>query len=140
MRCIFPVFLNPDHLLINYFQVQVSVMPLESADKCAKAIVDSACRGEKYLTEPSWTKVTILWKVFCPEIIDWWNRLLLMTRPGSSHRAVSRAETKAQDSCGFKTPGCILRVSKISLNPHKPRCSDLVHPLANKTRGMGEEN
>ena len=62
-------------------------MPLESADKCAKAIVDSACRGEKYLTEPSWTKVTILWKVFCPEIIDWWNRLLLMTRPGSSHRA-----------------------------------------------------
>ncbi|XWS47784.1 hypothetical protein CRYUN_Cryun13aG0014900 [Craigia yunnanensis] len=31
--------------------VQVSVMPLESADKCAKAIVDSACCGEKYLTE-----------------------------------------------------------------------------------------
>ena len=32
---------------------------------------------------------------------------------------VSRAETQAQDSCGSKTPGCILRVSKISLNTHK---------------------
>lgn len=60
-------------------------MPLESADKCAKAVVDSACRGENYLTLPSWTKATLLWKVFCPEIIEWWNRLLLMTGPGSSH-------------------------------------------------------
>ncbi|EOY22542.1 Glucose 1-dehydrogenase, putative [Theobroma cacao] len=65
--------------------VQVSLMPLESADKCAKAVVDSACRGENYLTLPSWTKATLLWKVFCPEIIEWWNRLLLMTGPGSSH-------------------------------------------------------
>ncbi|KAK6275898.1 hypothetical protein POUND7_005607 [Theobroma cacao] len=74
-------------LLISYncCQVQVSLMPLESADKCAKAVVDSACRGENYLTLPSWTKATLLWKVFCPEIIEWWNRLLLMTGPGSSH-------------------------------------------------------
>ncbi|XVF49577.1 hypothetical protein PTKIN_Ptkin04bG0023600 [Pterospermum kingtungense] len=64
--------------------VQVSVMPLESVDKCAKAIVDNACRGERYLTVPSWAEAPLLWKVFCPEIIDWWNWLLLMTRPGSS--------------------------------------------------------
>ncbi|XVF08664.1 hypothetical protein REPUB_Repub07fG0022200 [Reevesia pubescens] len=66
--------------------VKVSVIPLESAENCAKEIVDSACRGEKYLTVPSWTKSTILWKVFCPEILDWCNRLLLLPGPGSSHR------------------------------------------------------
>lgn len=72
--------LNPDQM-IGYlqFQVHVSLMPLESAEKCTKAIVDSACRGEKYLTVPSWTEALALWKVFCPEIIDSLNWLLLMT-------------------------------------------------------------
>ncbi|XVF54725.1 hypothetical protein PTKIN_Ptkin05aG0204200 [Pterospermum kingtungense] len=66
--------------------VEISEMPLQSAEKCAKAIVDSACRGDKYLTVPSWPKATLLWKVFCPEIFDWWIRLLLMPVTGTSHR------------------------------------------------------
>ncbi|XWS51450.1 hypothetical protein CRYUN_Cryun12cG0177300 [Craigia yunnanensis] len=54
-----------DHLVIDCCQFQVSLMPLESAEKCAKAIVDSARHGEKYLTVPSWAQATLLWKVFC---------------------------------------------------------------------------
>ncbi|XP_040986394.1 11-beta-hydroxysteroid dehydrogenase A-like [Juglans microcarpa x Juglans regia] len=62
--------------------ILVSIMPIEPVGKCAKAIVDGACRGEKYLTEPAWMRVTYFWKVFCPEILEWCNQLLL-TRPGS---------------------------------------------------------
>ncbi|XVF11496.1 hypothetical protein REPUB_Repub08aG0032300 [Reevesia pubescens] len=66
--------------------VQVSVMPLESAEKYAKAIVDSACHGGKYLTVLDWAKTIRLWKVFCPEIIDWCKRFLSLSAPGSSHK------------------------------------------------------
>ncbi|OMO84215.1 Short-chain dehydrogenase/reductase SDR [Corchorus capsularis] len=65
-------------------EVQVSVMPQESAENCAREIVDSACRGEKYVTVPTWTRTTLLWRVFWPEIIDWCYRMMLMTAPGSS--------------------------------------------------------
>ncbi|XP_021865926.2 11-beta-hydroxysteroid dehydrogenase A [Spinacia oleracea] len=61
--------------------VQVSAVPVESVDRCAKAIVDSACRGDRYLTVPSWMKVTILWKIFLPEILEWCNRMSLATGP-----------------------------------------------------------
>ncbi|KAG8487974.1 hypothetical protein CXB51_018274 [Gossypium anomalum] len=65
--------------------VQVSLMPVESVEKCAKAIVESARRGDRYLTVPSWMETTILWKVFCPEIMDGWNRFMILG-PGSSYR------------------------------------------------------
>ncbi|KAG4137145.1 hypothetical protein ERO13_D07G053700v2 [Gossypium hirsutum] len=65
--------------------VQVSLMPVESVEKCAKAIVESARRGDRCLTVPSWMETTILWKVFCPEIMDGWNRFMILG-PGSSYR------------------------------------------------------
>ncbi|XP_015865828.3 11-beta-hydroxysteroid dehydrogenase A-like [Ziziphus jujuba] len=64
--------------------VQVSVMPVGRAKACAKAIVNSACRGQRYLTEPSWFKVTYIWKVLCPDVIEWAYRLLYLTNPGTS--------------------------------------------------------
>lgn len=70
---------------MNWWQVQVTLMPVESVEKCAKAIVESARRGDRYLTVPSWMETTILWKVFCPEIMDGWNRLMILG-PGSSYR------------------------------------------------------
>ena len=42
---------------------------------------------------------------------------------------VSRVETQAQDSCSSKTPGCTLRVSKISLNTQTRGARNLMHPL-----------
>ncbi|XP_060670181.1 11-beta-hydroxysteroid dehydrogenase-like 4A isoform X3 [Ziziphus jujuba] len=54
-------------------------VPAESAEGCAKAIVKSACRGDMYLTEPSWIRVLVPLKVFCPELVDignrWFSRL-----------------------------------------------------------------
>ncbi|KAJ0113504.1 hypothetical protein Patl1_01259 [Pistacia atlantica] len=66
--------------------VQVSLMPVRSTEKCAQAILNSACRGDKYLTEPSWVRVTFFWKAFWPEIIEWFNNMLLVTGPGTSQR------------------------------------------------------
>ena len=62
----------------------MSIIPVESAERRANAIVNSACRGDKYLTEPSWMKVTLYRKAFCPEILEWCSRLLFITKLGIS--------------------------------------------------------
>ncbi|CAK9183531.1 unnamed protein product [Ilex paraguariensis] len=62
----------------------LSIMPVAAAEACAKAIVNSACRGDRYVTHPAWFSVTFLWKVFCPEVMDLFFRLLYNPRPGVS--------------------------------------------------------
>ncbi|CAN0906011.1 11-beta-hydroxysteroid dehydrogenase-like 6 [Linum grandiflorum] len=64
--------------------VQVSVLPLESTAECAKAIVNSACRGDKYLIEPEWYRSLFWYKAFCPDVIEWSNRFYLLPSPGRS--------------------------------------------------------
>ncbi|CAN1175212.1 11-beta-hydroxysteroid dehydrogenase-like 6 [Linum perenne] len=87
-------FLNQQGLLQmdkEIRDVQVSVMPLESTAECAKAIVNSACRGDKYLTEPEWYRSLFWFKAFCPDVIEWSNRFYLLPSPG---RSVSDAPSK----------------------------------------------
>ncbi|KAJ8425911.1 hypothetical protein Cgig2_015729 [Carnegiea gigantea] len=68
----------------------VSVFPMGKADTCAKAIVKSACRGERYLTEPAWYRVTYWLKMFAPELIEMFLRpLYLPKRAGSSITSLS---------------------------------------------------
>ncbi|KAG7612547.1 NAD(P)-binding domain superfamily [Arabidopsis suecica] len=61
--------------------VQMSVLPVESAERCAKAIMRSVCRGDRYLLEPDWIGCVILLKVFCSEATEWVARWLLIARP-----------------------------------------------------------
>ncbi|CAL9030754.1 unnamed protein product, partial [Prunus brigantina] len=79
---------------------QVSATPVGSVEGCAKAIVNSVCRGDRYLTEPAWFGVTYIWKVFCPELLEWGYRLMYVTRPGSS--AKEAASKKILDYTGAK--------------------------------------
>lgn len=65
-----------------FSQVQVGPYPVQSVSDCARSIVRAACRGDRYLTEPKWFGTTYLWKVFCPELVEWVQRLMLMTSPG----------------------------------------------------------
>ncbi|XP_011033248.1 PREDICTED: 11-beta-hydroxysteroid dehydrogenase-like 4A [Populus euphratica] len=44
--------------------------PNESANQCAQAIVKSTCRGDRYLTEPSWWNALFIVKSLCPEALD----------------------------------------------------------------------
>ncbi|XVF49579.1 hypothetical protein PTKIN_Ptkin04bG0023800 [Pterospermum kingtungense] len=66
--------------------VQVSAMPVGSARGCAQAIVNSACRGDRYLTQPSWFSVTYVWKMFFPEVVEWGHRLFKFSTAGGPHQ------------------------------------------------------
>lgn len=69
----------------------MSAVPIEMAGRCAKAIVNSACRGDKYLTWPPWVGTTFFIKTLCPEVVDWFNRWYLITDPGvPSTQAISK--------------------------------------------------
>uniref|UniRef100_A0A6N2NEU3 Uncharacterized protein n=1 Tax=Salix viminalis TaxID=40686 RepID=A0A6N2NEU3_SALVM len=56
----------------SFYSGQMDFVLAESTERCAKAIVDSACRGDRYLVEPSWARITFLIKVLCPEVVEWW--------------------------------------------------------------------
>ncbi|CAN8302418.1 unnamed protein product [Cochlearia groenlandica] len=79
-------FSGEGELIVNQGMrdVQVGPFPVTSASGCAKAIVNGVCRRQRYVTEPSWFKATYLWKVFCPELIEWGCRLLFLTGHGMS--------------------------------------------------------
>ena len=44
----------------------------------AKAIVNAICRGERYVTEPSWNRVLHLFKFLCPEVGEWCFNMVYM--------------------------------------------------------------
>ncbi|PIA33839.1 hypothetical protein AQUCO_04000128v1 [Aquilegia coerulea] len=64
--------------------------PVKRAEECAKGIVNGVCRGDRYITEPSWYKVLYLWRVFCPEVLEWFNHLMLVPGPGNSTETLSK--------------------------------------------------
>lgn len=79
-------FLNKDGRMVvdqDTRDVELSIVPVERVERGAKAIVNGACRGDKYITEPSWFRTTFFWRVFCPEILEWLNRGLLIPPPGA---------------------------------------------------------
>ncbi|GAB2240941.1 hypothetical protein Droror1_Dr00021459 [Drosera rotundifolia] len=52
-------------------KVPIGILPSESAIHCAKKICSSACRGDRYLTTPSWVNVTYLITALCPQAATW---------------------------------------------------------------------
>uniref|UniRef100_A0A6N2MF76 Uncharacterized protein n=1 Tax=Salix viminalis TaxID=40686 RepID=A0A6N2MF76_SALVM len=62
-------------------------IPIESTEDCAKAIVDSACRGDRYLVEPSWVWILFLVKVLFPEVLEWCLHWLFFSTPRNSRKA-----------------------------------------------------
>ncbi|XP_047167421.1 11-beta-hydroxysteroid dehydrogenase-like 2 [Vigna umbellata] len=68
-----PGFIKTDLTLKAKFELKgvLGIVPMGSASECAKAIVESACRGDMYVTDPSWYKVLFPWKVLHPQFVDW---------------------------------------------------------------------
>lgn len=60
----------------------MSATPILPVEKCARSIVKSACRGDKYLTEPPWFKTLFIYVLFFPEVVDWLQRWFLIPGPG----------------------------------------------------------
>lgn len=60
----------------------------------------SVCRGDRYLTEPSWYNSVYYMKVFCPEVLEWFYRIFVYTRPGTS--VAEALNKKMLDATGAK--------------------------------------
>ncbi|OVA09596.1 Short-chain dehydrogenase/reductase SDR [Macleaya cordata] len=54
--------------------VLIGSFPVATAEMCAKAMVNGACRGARYITVPSYFGAFFLLKILCPEILDWFSR------------------------------------------------------------------
>nr|POE64461.1 11-beta-hydroxysteroid dehydrogenase-like 3 [Quercus suber] len=64
----------------------ISWEPVESTERCAKAIVDSTCRGDMYLTVPSWMGWGFWTRVLCPEVLEWGLHAILVKWPHSQKK------------------------------------------------------
>lgn len=66
------------------------------AEECAKAIVKGAVRGRRYVRTPSWGTVSLLYRVFTPELVDFFLCLLYLTPvPGrKDHAPLSKVLTE----------------------------------------------
>ncbi|XP_006664013.1 11-beta-hydroxysteroid dehydrogenase A-like [Oryza brachyantha] len=78
---------------------QIGLFPVEYAKNCAKAMVQAARQGERYLTLPSWFSTMYLWRVFAPEIVEFCYRLLYMHRHGGNQ---ADAPSKKMAEAGAK--------------------------------------
>ncbi|XP_010277349.1 PREDICTED: 11-beta-hydroxysteroid dehydrogenase 1B-like [Nelumbo nucifera] len=65
-------------------EIVASIFPVQSTGKCAKAIVDGTCRGDRYVIEPSWFRVLVLFQFVCPGLVEWLTRFLYIPNPGKS--------------------------------------------------------
>ncbi|GLT35606.1 hypothetical protein SLA2020_100440 [Shorea laevis] len=54
------------------------IIPMGSPEGCGKAVVRSACRGDRYLVEPSWYTLLYPLKVVCSEVIEFCNHKLFL--------------------------------------------------------------
>ncbi|XP_030971182.1 11-beta-hydroxysteroid dehydrogenase-like 2 isoform X1 [Quercus lobata] len=67
-----------------FLQAQANWIPTETTEGCAKAILDSTCSGDMYLTEPSWMKAGFWVKTVCPEVFEWCFHSLFVNWPWTS--------------------------------------------------------
>lgn len=63
-------------------QAQLGPFPVWHGENCAKAIVDAACRGDRYMAEPTWFRTLYMWKLFAPEVLEWSLRMLFVPGRG----------------------------------------------------------
>ncbi|KAJ0113509.1 hypothetical protein Patl1_01254 [Pistacia atlantica] len=82
--------------------VQISAIPVGSVSGCARAIVNSASRGDRYLTQPSWFKITYWLKVLCPDLLEWIYRMSYLSEPGAPAPPTEAPSKKVLDLTGAK--------------------------------------
>ncbi|KAF5195529.1 11-beta-hydroxysteroid dehydrogenase [Thalictrum thalictroides] len=76
----------------------IGIFPVKSAEECCKTIVNAVCRGDRYVTDPSWFTSVYMCKFFIPEIVEWFFRLLFVTIPQNA------LKNAAVNTNGIKEP------------------------------------
>nr|XP_010913000.2 11-beta-hydroxysteroid dehydrogenase 1B [Elaeis guineensis] len=64
--------------------VQLGPLPVGSTKKCAEIIVDGACKGDEYVTWPSWFKPFYMVMCFAPEVMNWFSHSFYVAKPGTT--------------------------------------------------------
>ncbi|XP_024973447.1 11-beta-hydroxysteroid dehydrogenase-like 4A isoform X1 [Cynara cardunculus var. scolymus] len=78
-------------------QANLKWLPKESVEGCAKAIVNSAIRGDEYLTEPGWMHAVFLWAILLPDLMYLLRRFIVVTSPKTSLQ-----KWKSQNTASFQ--------------------------------------
>ncbi|KAM0935950.1 putative 11-beta-hydroxysteroid dehydrogenase [Dioscorea sansibarensis] len=88
--------------------VQVGPFPVGYADKCAEVIVDSACRGDEYVTWPSWYRPFNMIMCVAPEVINWFSQCFYGTTPGTNlNQTLSKRILESSGAKKFLYPSSI---------------------------------
>jgi len=83
--------------------VQVGPSSVVSTEGCAKAIVEGACRGKRYVTIPMWYSVIFLYRIFAPELLQWVFYIFFVKKTSTPGRKQQQPLTKAAlDATGAK--------------------------------------
>ncbi|ONK77829.1 uncharacterized protein A4U43_C02F11160 [Asparagus officinalis] len=94
--------------------VQVGPLPVGYTEKCAEVVVDSACRGDAYVTWPSWYRPFHMVMCVAPELVDWFSRLFYVAKPGSSSgKTLGQKILEARGAKKFLYPASIRSPSTI---------------------------
>lgn len=75
---------------------------MEHTADCAEAIVNGACRGDRYVIEPTWYRVLLLYKVLCPEVVEWFYRIKYPTISKPLDKRSNSLSKKLVDLTGAK--------------------------------------
>ncbi|KAJ3697263.1 hypothetical protein LUZ61_000968 [Rhynchospora tenuis] len=59
----------------------LGLVPVQPAKDFAKAVVSRVCTGARYIIEPKWWYGLYFHRVFLPEIVDYWQRVLYSLSP-----------------------------------------------------------
>ncbi|PIA51032.1 hypothetical protein AQUCO_01100092v1 [Aquilegia coerulea] len=81
----------------------IGIFPVKSAKECCKNIVNAVCRGDRYVTDPSWFTSIYVCKFFIPEIVEWFFRLLFVTIPQNAAKN-AEAKNNISGTNGIKEP------------------------------------
>ncbi|XP_077227495.1 11-beta-hydroxysteroid dehydrogenase-like 2 [Tasmannia lanceolata] len=65
------------------------LIPIGTAEECAKVIVGGACKGARYVTWPSWYGISYMIMFFVPDVFFW---LISISKLGNPRRKAPRSE------------------------------------------------
>lgn len=83
------------------------MFPVGQTEKLAQIAIDSACRGEEYVTWPDWYKPFHLLMSLAPEIINWFSSSFYMTESGDKHNTLNKRILEATGAKRFLYPDSI---------------------------------
>ncbi|KAJ4818753.1 11-beta-hydroxysteroid dehydrogenase 1B [Rhynchospora pubera] len=92
--------------------IQVGLFPVGQTEKLAQIAIDSACRGEEYVTWPDWYKPFHLLMSLAPEVLNWYSNTFYMTQSDEKQSILIKRILEATGAKRYLYPNSILSAKK----------------------------